>query len=165
MTALDVGLLGVYLNDHLAGASGGLELARRAARQDGAYGAALRDITDEIAEDRTALRTIMAALGIPARRYKVVAGWVAEKVGRLKPNGRIISRSPLSDVLELEALRLAVEGKAAGWLLLRRLAEQDDRLEPARLDGLINRAARQSEVLEEMRVKAAQRAFAGRSNS
>jgi hypothetical protein len=85
-----------------------------------------------------------------------------EKVGRLKPNGRILSRSPLSDVLEVEALRLAVEGKAAGWLLLRRFAEQDGRLDPAQLDRLINRAARQAEVLEDLRVKSAQQTFAAR---
>jgi hypothetical protein len=85
-----------------------------------------------------------------------------EKVGRLKPNGRILSRSPLSDVLEVEALRLAVEGKAAGWLLLRRFAEQDGRLDPAQLDRLISRAARQAEVLENLRVDTAQQAFAPR---
>jgi hypothetical protein len=162
MTALDKDLLGIYLNDHLAGASAGLELARRAARSQGRDRAALREIADEIAEDREELRTIMTTLGVPVRRYKEVAGWAMEKVGRLKPNGRILSRSPLSDVLEVEALRLAVEGKAAGWLLLRRFAEQDGRLDPAQLDRLINRAARQAEVLEDLRVKSAQQTFAAR---
>lgn len=162
MTALDKDLLGIYLNDHLAGASAGLELARRAARSQGRDRAALREIADEIAEDREELRTIMTTLGVPVRRYKEVAGWAMEKVGRLKPNGRILSRSPLSDVLEVEALRLAVEGKAAGWLLLRKFAEQDGRLDPAQLDRLINRAARQAEVLEDLRVNAAQQAFAAR---
>ena len=162
MTALDKDLLGIYLNDHLAGASAGLELARRAARSQGRDRAALREIADEIAEDRDELRTIMTTLGVPVRRYKEVAGWAMEKVGRLKPNGRILSRSPLSDVLEVEALRLAVEGKAAGWLLLRRFAEQDGRLDPAQLDRLINRAARQAEVLEDLRVKSAQQTFAAR---
>ena len=160
MTALDKGLLGIYLNDHLAGASAGLELARRAARSHGRDRATLREIADEIAEDREELRTIMTTLGVPIRRYKEVAGWAMEKVGRLKPNGRILSRSPLSDVLEVEALRLAVEGKAAGWLLLRGFAEQDGLLDPAQLDRLINRAARQADVLEDLRVNAAQQAFA-----
>ena len=162
MTTLDRDLLGIYLNDHLAGASAGLELARRAARGHGRERAALREIAHEIAEDRDELRTIMATLGVPVRRYKEIAGWAMEKVGRLKPNGRILSRSPLSDVLEVEALRLAVEGKSAGWLLLRRFAEQDDRLDPGQLDRLISRAARQAEVLENLRVDAAQQAFAPR---
>ena len=64
----------------------------------------------------------MAALGIPVRRYKVGAAWIGEKAGRLKFNGRLLARSPLSDLEELEMLRLGVEGKAAGWRTLRTLA-------------------------------------------
>ena len=55
----------------------------------------------------------MAALGLPVRRYKSYAAWVAEKTARLKLNGSLWSRSPLSGVAELEILRLDVEGKAA----------------------------------------------------
>jgi hypothetical protein len=65
-------------------------------------------------------------------------------------------------VLEVEALRLAVEGKVAGWVLLRRLADRDDRLDPARLDRLIERAARQAELLEELRIRTAEDTFAAR---
>jgi hypothetical protein len=32
-----------------------------------------------VAADRTALRSMMAALGLPVRRYKGYAAWVAEK--------------------------------------------------------------------------------------
>lgn len=162
MTGLDKDLLGIYLNDHLAGASGGLELARRAARSHGRDRAALREIADQIAADREELRTIMITLGVPVRRYKEAAGWAMEKVGRLKLNGRILSRSPLSDVLEIEALLLVVEGKAAGWRLLRSVAEQHGHLDPAQLDRLIDRAARQADVLENMRVKTAHQALAAR---
>ncbi|HEY5356166.1 MAG TPA: hypothetical protein VIJ82_00465 [Streptosporangiaceae bacterium] len=56
----------------------------------------------------------MHLLGIPVRTYKVYAGWLAEKAGRLKFNGRLRARSPLSNLVELELLRLGVEGKAAG---------------------------------------------------
>ena len=56
----------------------------------------------------------MTALGIPVRAYKVGVAWIGEKAGRLKFNGRILSRSPVSDLEELELLRLGVEGKAAG---------------------------------------------------
>ena len=51
-------LLGVYLNDHLAGAMAGTELARRMARaaQPGtATATALRRLAAEIDEDRSAL--------------------------------------------------------------------------------------------------------------
>jgi hypothetical protein len=41
-------------------------------------------------------------------------------------------RSPLSDLEELELLRLGVEGKAAGWRTLRTQADTDARLDAVR---------------------------------
>ena len=157
-------LLGIYLNDHLAGATAGTELARRMARShrggDGSAGedsGALNRLAAEIAQDRSALLSIMAALGISVRAYKVGAAWIGEKAGRLKFNGRLLARSPLSDLEELEILRLGVEGKAAGWRTLRARADTDARLDAGRLDELISRASRQAEELEELRVRAASR--------
>jgi hypothetical protein len=148
--------LGVYLNDHLAGATGGAELARRmAAPRRPPAQRALQGLAYEIAEDRAVLLEIMAALGIPVRGYKVYAGWIGEKAGRLKLNGHLLTRSPLSSLEELEVLRLGVEGKAAGWRTLRVLADRDSRLDSRRLDELISRARSQAELLEELRVQAA----------
>jgi len=149
-------LLGIYLNDHLAGATGGTELARRmAGSHGGEQAAALRRLAAEVAQDRAALLEFMAALGVPVRGYKVWAAWAGEKAARLKLNGGILSRSPLSSLEELEMMRLGVEGKAAGWRTLRSLAEIDSRLDAGRLDELISRARRQSDLLEELRVGAA----------
>jgi len=150
-------LLGIYLNDHLAGATAGTALAHRIARthQDQGDGSRLRRLAAEVAQDRAALLDIMTALGIPVRAYKVAAAWAGEKAGRLKFNGHLFTRSPLSFLVELEMMRLGVEGKAAGWRTLRTLADTDNRLDPARLDELIARAARQSKVLEDLRVGAA----------
>jgi hypothetical protein len=159
----DNALLGIYLNDHLAGAVAGTGLAGRlaAAERGKPGGDALARLAGEIEEDRAALLDMMAALGVPVRRYKTIAAWVAERVGRFKPNGHLISRSPLSRVVELEALRLGVEGKAAGWRTLRVRAEHEPRLDAARLDALIARADRQIDELERLRVSAAATAFGG----
>jgi hypothetical protein len=43
-------------------------------------------------------------------------------------------RSPLSDLIELEAMRTGVEGKAALWRALRALADSDSRLDCDELD-------------------------------
>jgi hypothetical protein len=152
-------LLGIYLNDHLAGATLGAELARRMARSHRGRedSGPLNRLAAEIAQDRSALITIMAALGITVRTYKVGAAWIGEKAGRLKFNGRLLARSPLSDLEELEILRLGVEGKAAGWRTLRVRADTDARLDAGHLDELISRASRQVEELEELRVRAASR--------
>ena len=150
-------LLGIYLNDHLAGATGGLELARRvaASHRGQAADGVLQRLAAEVAQDRAALEAIMAALGIPVRAYKVYAAWIGEKAARLKLNGYLLTRSPLSSLEELEMLRLGVEGKAAGWRTLRVLAETDKRLDAGRLDELIARARRQADLLEDLRVRAA----------
>lgn len=151
------GLLGIYLNDHLAGATAGTGLAHRmaASGQLPAAGSTLRQLAVEIARDRDALLEFMATLSVPVRRYKVWAAWAGEKAGRLKPNGHLVTRSALSNLEELEILRLGVEGKAAGWRTLRVLADRDSRLDPARLDDLISRARRQADLVEELRVNAA----------
>jgi hypothetical protein len=156
-------LLGIYLNDHLAGATAGAALARRLADTEGDQpgGVVLRPIAAEIDEDRAALRDMMAALEVPARRYKIWAAWIGEKVSRLKPNNRLRTRSPLSRVLELEAMRLGVEGKSAGWRTLRARAETEPRLDATRLDALIDRAQRQIDQLERLRLRAAADAFGG----
>ena len=151
------GLLGIYLNDHLAGATGGTELARRvaAAHQSSETGGTLRRLAMDVAADRAALLDLMAVLAVPVRAYKVYAGLIGEKAGRLKLNGRLLARSPLSSLEELELLRLGVTGKAAGWRTLRLLAETDPRLDRGRLDELIARADSQLELLEDLRVRAA----------
>ena len=153
------GLLGIYLNDHLAGATGGSELAHRMARSHRGREEAgpLSRLAAEITEDRSTLLNLMASLGVTVRRYKVGAAWIGEKAGRLKFNGRLLARSPLGDLEELELLRLGVEGMAAGWRTLRAQAESDARLDAARLDELIVRASRQADRLEELRVRAARR--------
>ncbi len=152
-------LLGIYLNDHLAGATVGTELARRMARSHRGRedSGPLNRLAAEIAQDRAALTDIMAALGVTVRAYKVGSAWIGEKAGRLKFNGHLLTRSPLSDLEELEILRLAVEGKAAGWRTLRARADTDARIDAGRLDELISRAGRQVGELEELRVRAASR--------
>jgi hypothetical protein len=157
-------LLGVYLNDHLAGSTVAMNLARRmaASAEPGSERATvLNRLATEIIEDRSALLRIMAALGIQVRGYKVLAAWVGERAGRLKLNGYLLTRSPLSDLEETEFLRLGVAGKTAGWQTLRQLADRDSRLDAGHLDELIIRADHQAGVLESLRSSIAQRALTG----
>ncbi|MFF4120772.1 hypothetical protein [Streptomyces sp. NPDC001714] len=151
-------LLGIYLNDHLAGSTVGAGRSQFTARshRNPPYAEPLRHLAGEIAEDRASLLRIMRSLGVPKRHYKVAASGAAERMGRLKTNGRLLRRSPLTLVIELEFLRLGVQGKELGWRTLRTLAEADDRLDDQELDGLIARAERQLSTLEELRVRAVQ---------
>jgi len=156
-------LLGVYLNDHLAGSTLGMSLARRmaASAEAGSERATvLSELATEITQDRSALLRIMAALGIQVRGYKVFAAWAGEKAGRLKLNGRLLTRSPLSDLEETEFLRAAVAGKGACWRTLRELSERDARLDARLLDDLIARADGQASALESLRSATAARTLA-----
>lgn len=147
-------LLRIYLCDHFARATGCLGLARRIERnhQDEAYSPPLTAFVEEIAEDREALRRIMRDLGFAVQPAKSALAWAAERAGRLKPNGRLVGRSPLSSVVELESMRMGVEGKASCWRTLRVLADEDSRLSASELDALVERAEEQAKRLEEMRV-------------
>jgi hypothetical protein len=144
--------LATYLNDHLAGATAGVELARRLADRDEALGA----LADEIAEDRTALLYVMQRLAIRQDRAKSALGWGLAQAARLKFDG-----SPLSRLEHLEALALGVEGKLALWQALRRACGHDPRLEDVDLPALIDRARSQRRTLERHRRRAADDALAG----
>lgn len=155
-------LLGIYLNDHLAGATAGVELARRLAQNEGEWAGngKLERLAEEIEQDREALLGIMSAIGEPVRLLETWAGWTAEKLSRFKPNGRVVARSPLSRLVELETMRLGVEGKVAAWRTLRARAAVDHRLDAARLDELIAGGRSQITRLERLRARAAEELFA-----
>ncbi|MCM3924715.1 hypothetical protein ND748_24015 [Frankia sp. AiPs1] len=155
--------LGIYLNDHLAGSTAGLRLARRTAtaHRGTPFGDGLARVASEIAEDRDALLELMSALGVSERKYKTAAGWLTEAAGRLKLNGRVVRRSSLSTVIELETLRIGVAGKSAAWRTLRAVVDRYDRLDQDRLEVLLERARRQADVLDELRGAAARAVFGG----
>lgn len=154
-------LLNIYLNDHLAGAAAGLELARRCRSSN--TGTPLADfLTELIAEidaDRTTLETLMETMGAPQDRIKLAGAWVAEKVGRFKLNGQLTGYSPLSRLLELEGLKLGIAGKKSLWESLKKVENVDPRLATTDLDLLIKRAEEQLDALEPHRREAAAAAF------
>jgi hypothetical protein len=155
-------LLPIYLNDHLAGATLGVELARRLMRSNGPsdYGPSLARLAGEIEEDRSSLVSIMGRLDVREDKVKVAAGWAAEKLGRLKLNGRVRGYSPLSRLTELEMLMLGVAGKLALWRSLHLLSPGESRLDRGELERLIERAEAQRQELETLRERAVSEAFA-----
>src|SRR5215204_4855232 len=137
--------LEIYLADHLAAAAAGLALVRRAARSNTGTrtGHTLRRLTVEVDEDRHTLRRLVTDLGFTGSKPKEVAAWAAEKAGRLKRNGQLRGYSPLSRVLELEALSVGIAGKLALWETLEHVPDPGRRLCAFELHHLIERALRQ----------------------
>src|SRR6266540_2984825 len=78
--------LASYLNDHLAGSVGALELLEHWAQlHDGKrLGNFFRDIEEEIRADQEKLREVMRSLGIEESNVRKAGAWVAEKAGRAR---------------------------------------------------------------------------------
>jgi hypothetical protein len=144
-------LLRIYLEDHAAGATAGSHRAARLAdaEADSEDAASLARFATEVSADLDALLTVMHATDVEPSRLKGALASVAEKVGALKPNGRIVDRSPLSTIVELEAMQMAVRGKRSLWETLKvALAEPT-----VDLDALIDRADQQLELLSRMHAR------------
>jgi hypothetical protein len=149
MTAVttDVRLLSIYLEDHHALLGAGEHRPEQG---------------DVLTDDRNALRALMDTLEVTPSASKSLVAGLAEQLGRLKPNGRLLERSPLSRVVELDALRTALQDDAALWRVLCAVAETDQRIDAADAATRLGRAQRQAEDVERMRVAAAVAALGGR---
>jgi hypothetical protein len=154
-------LLRIYMQDHLAAATGGVQLARRArgANEGTTYGDALARIADEIEADRRSLEAMMEDLGFGADRAKNLALWAAEKAGRLKTNGQLRGYSPLSRLIELEGLVAGINGKLSLWRALIEVAPSQPKLDTDRLQRLLERGEEQLATVEELRTRAARDAL------
>jgi hypothetical protein len=156
-------LLRIYLQDHHAGSTTGLELARRihGSNKGNEYGQVMAKVVDDIAADRKALESVMGELGLGADKIKDIGAWALEKAGRLKLNGQITGYSPLSRVVELEGLVTGITGKISLWVALLQIAPEEPRLDAARLERLRERGESQRATVEELRERAAREAFSG----
>lgn len=151
--------LSTYLDDHLAGATAGLELARRTASNHAGTPAEalLRELIDEIADDRQTLIELQMRLGLKPSPIKAAAGWAAERMARLKLRHAMTHERRLSRLLELETLSLGIAGKLALW---RSLKASIETLPPGiDLNDLIERAEHQRAGVERCRLDDARAAF------
>lgn len=152
--------LGVYLNDHQAAASGGLALVRRIRdRHTGTeIGTVLAGVARAIDADRRALDAIARHHEVTPAALKHAVARVAEFVSRAKLNGRLLRRSELSTVVELEALLAGIDAKRSLW---RSLSAASVAVPPGLdLDELIRGATAQRATLLGLHRAAAASCFA-----
>jgi hypothetical protein len=161
-TVLSRDSLELYLNDHLLGATAGVELVRRTAceNEGNEFAEELGLLAAEIDEDRAELVALIERLGCRIDRLKVAVGWSAEKLARLKPNGQLTGYSPLARLLELEGLIAGIHAKHALWSALREIAPETESLDEARLGALATRADLQLAAVERLQHAAARLALA-----
>ena len=113
--------LAIYLRNHEAAASAGGDLFARMARAqaDRPWGPVLVEVAAEVTRDVATLRGLLRDRGVRPGVLSSLALRAGERVGRLKPNGHLVRRAPLSDLVEVEAGLDAVHAKACGWRALR----------------------------------------------
>jgi hypothetical protein len=148
--------LNIYLKDHLAGATGGSELAAKlsADHAAGPLGSFLADLSRQIDHDKETLTTLMDALGVQPDPLKQAGAWVAEKASRLKLTDTFHGDADLKRLLQLETLAMGIEGKRDMWRALISATKSGLEVD-VDLEALARRAEQQRSGLEEHRLEAA----------
>jgi hypothetical protein len=154
--------LEIYLNDHAAAAAAGSTRAARLAKAAGhePEQAELRVLAEEIAEDRDSLLSVMRAVGARRNPLKMVLARAGELAGLAKLNHRLLRRSPLGVLLDLELLRGGVEAKRQLWETLRIAHPQG--VAGVDFAALAVRSVRHAEVLEARHADAVRTMLASR---
>jgi hypothetical protein len=152
----------VYLNDHLAGAMLGSDLAKQIQAQNHgtALGQLMESLAPQIEQDRQTLIELMRQLDSSKNPIKQATAWIAEKASRAKFSGMTSSEPELGTFMALETLALGVRGKACMWNALKQVADQHPPIASMNLDELIDRARTQEDALERERLAAGTRALA-----
>jgi hypothetical protein len=154
-----------YLNEHLAGSLGALELIDHWAEvhKDEPLGSFFLEIEKEIKADQDTLRDVMRTLHVEESKVRKAGAWAAEKVGR----ARLIIAGDESDslglVLTLEGLIMGVTGKKLLWAALD--AAKLLPVSTYNFEQLQRRAEQQVERIGAERISAIRKAFAGANRS
>ena len=114
----------------------------------------------ELRHDQSILESVMGTLELKKDPLKTRTAWVSEKLARLKLNGSLLRYSPLSRLVELEALCIATEGRLSLWRTLARLSAKDTRLAGFDFEALVARGEAQQQALQHLRARASDVAFA-----
>jgi len=153
--------LEIYLNDHLAGAMLGTDLAEQIRkRSEGEpFGDVMTGLAAQIEEDRETLVALMEQLDVARNPVKQATTWLAEKASRPKFSGLTSGEPEVGYFMALESMMLGVTGKLALWRALERVADRYPAIAATDLDELIRRATLQRDTLEEERLRTAERAL------
>jgi|SRR5436190_3205388 len=144
-----------YLNDHLAGSAGALELLDRLVEtyDERPVGGFFRELRDEIQADQETLKELIATLGEEESAVRKAGAWMVEKFSRAKIQLSDSREGEIGLFLALEGLALGIHGKQSLWRALavasattpalcrldyheleQRAVEQYDRVEARRLE-------------------------------
>jgi hypothetical protein len=156
--------LDTYLNDHHAGATAGVNLARMAAdeHQQHEHGPFFNELAHEIKTDHDTLEALMEKLGVDKSASKSALAEVGSKLMAPKFTG---TEDGLNAFVTCETLSIGVEGKLCMWKALRCVEGEHPAFEDFDLDELMARAQSQRDRIETKRLELAPAALAGQAVS
>jgi len=151
--------LDTYLNDHIAGATAGTNLAKMAAQehQTDEHGPFFSEIYAAIQADFDTLQELARALGVEESAGKSALAEVGSKLMGPKFTGG--DDDELNAFVTLETLSIGVEGKVCMWKALKTVAADYPAFGNYDIDDLLERAVSQREKIEDQRQMMAPRAL------
>ena len=154
-----------YLNDHLAGSVGALELIGHwaSAHKSEPLGAFFAELEGEVKADQDTLCSVMGSLRVEESKVRQAGAWIAEKIGRARLKIAGDDASSLGLVLTLEGLIMGIGGKKLLWHVLA--AAKLPHLNGYDFEELQRRAQQQIERIEAERMRAVQQTFARTASS
>lgn len=153
--------LSSYLNDHLAGSVGALELLERLIEvyEGKPFGRFFRDLRSEIDADQETLKELIAKLGEKESAVRKAGAWIIEKLSRAKIQLGETQEGQLGLFLALEGLALGIHGKRALWRAMAAASERTPHLRGLDYATLEKRAAAQHDLVEAKRLEVAREVF------
>jgi hypothetical protein len=153
--------LTVYLNDHLAGSVGALELVDHLIEtyKGKALEQFFQDIRGEIDADQETLQNLIEKLGGKESSVRKAGAWVAEKLSRAKIRLGDSEAGQMGLLHALEGLVLGITGKRGLWTALAAAADTMPQLRDLDYVRLQKRAAEQCDRVEAKRLEVARKVF------
>jgi DNA-binding MarR family transcriptional regulator len=149
--------LTIYLNDHLAGSVGALELIDNLidTYREKPLGQFFKDLRNEIDTDQSTLKKLIERLGEKESSVRKAGAWVAEKLSRSKIRLSDSEEGKMGLLHALESLALGITGKRGLWTALSAAADNQPRLRELDYAMLEERAIEQFDRVEAKRIEIA----------
>ncbi len=151
--------LDTYLNDHIAGATAGTNLAKMASEehQTDEHGPFFSEIYAAIQADHDTLLALASALGVDQSATKTALAEVGSKM--MGPKFTAGDDDELNAFVTIETLSIGVEGKVCMWKALKTVESAYPEFKDFDIDDLLARAESQRQKLETERQKLAPQAL------
>jgi hypothetical protein len=153
--------LSIYLNDHLAGSVGALELLDHLIEtyKGKPLEQFFKDVHGEIAADQNTLQDLIEKLGKKESAVRKAGAWVAEKLSRAKIRLSDSEEGQMGLLHALEGLVLGITGKRGLWTALAAAADSLPQLRELDYERLVKRALEQCDRVEAKRLEVAREVF------